>query len=276
MYEGHSKLKNGIFGRVSLAGQHLCSPGISFASMRVLGSYALVYLLEGGGRYQLSGQKPHPCRKGDLLIIFPDIAHGYGPDPGGRWDEIFLVFEGEIFDLWRNHGILSPSRPILRLPQFELNARRLKKIAALSRGSDKLRQLEQVCKLQSFLASALADQTGTGGNSGFTKWPDWMVAAVEQMEGDLSLPAEEIARSIGLSYESFRKKFRAITGDSPAYYKTRIAVDLARKLIYEQQLTNKELAEKLGFCDEFHFSRRFQQVTGQRPKDFRRSLLQNG
>jgi AraC-like DNA-binding protein len=48
--------------------------------------------------------------------------------------------------------------------------------------------------------------------------------------------------------------------------------DLARKLIYEERLSNKELAGKLGFCDEFHFSRRFHQATGQTPSRFRGSL----
>ena len=270
----HSKPQNGIFGRVTLAGHLRNSKGVSFVSMRVLGSFALVYVLEGGGRYQLSGQKPHPCQKGDLLVIFPDIAHAYGPDPGGRWDEVYIVFEGEIFDLWRRYGILSPDRPILRLPELSRHARRLKEIASLSRGSDPSRQLDQICKLQSFLASALAAQTGSTGNTGFRTWPDWVISAVQQMESNISAPVETIARAAGLSYESFRKKFRTITGDSPSHYRTRIAVDQARKLIYEQRLTNKELAEKLGFCDEFHFSRRFQQITGQRPKEFRRSLLQ--
>ena len=49
-------------------------------------------------------------------------------------------------------------------------------------------------------------------------------------------------------------------------------IDRARKLIYEERLSNKELADWLGFCDEFHFSRRFKEATDQTPGGFRRSL----
>ena len=40
----------------------------------------------------------------------------------------------------------------------------------------------------------------------------------------------------------------------------------------EQNLTNKEIAYRLGFCDEFHFSHRFKQIMGKSPQRFRRSI----
>ena len=48
------------------------------------------------------------------------------------------------------------------------------------------------------------------------------------------------------------------------------AENLAR---YFYDETNKQLAEMLGFYDEFHFSRRFHQITGQSTREFRRSPL---
>ena len=43
-------------------------------------------------------------------------------------------------------------------------------------------------------------------------------------------------------------------------------------LMTERNLNNKEIAETLGFYDEFHFSRRFHQITGQSPRQFRRAM----
>jgi len=48
-------VRNSI-GYISLAGFLQTSRGISFSSMRILGSYALVYLTAGEGHYQLKGQ----------------------------------------------------------------------------------------------------------------------------------------------------------------------------------------------------------------------------
>jgi AraC-like protein len=37
---------------------------------------------------------------GDLIWVYPDLGHEYGPWKGERWDEFFVVFDGPIFDLW--------------------------------------------------------------------------------------------------------------------------------------------------------------------------------
>jgi len=261
-----------LLGKISMAGCIRGSAGVSFTSMRILGSYALVYLTDGSGRYQMRGQPPLRCRAGDLLVIFPEIAHGYGPEAGGRWSEIYVVFEGEVFDLWRRLGILTPERPLLRLLPVGHHAKSLRQLAIGRGDDDPARQLDRVCKLQSFLALALARSPGGKRGPEAAAWPEWVTASAERMEADVTAPLEAIARGAGLSYESFRKKFRAITGVSPARYRSRILIDLARKMIYEERLSNKELADRLGFCDEFHFSRRFRESTGATPGEFRRSL----
>ena len=43
----------------------------------------------------------------------------------------------------------------------------------------------------------------------------------------------------------------------------------AQELIRCGVPTNREIADRLGFCDEYHFSRRFKQVVGLSPKEFR-------
>jgi AraC-like DNA-binding protein len=86
------------------------------------------------------------------------------------------------------------------------------------------------------------------------------------------LPA--IARALGLSVETFRKNFARHTGHPPARYRTIRLINQARVLMTERGLRNKEIAETLGFYDEFHFSRRFHQITGMSTREFRRTLRQ--
>ncbi len=40
-------------------------------------------------------------------------------------------------------------------------------------------------------------------------------------------------------------------------------------MLEHTHLSNKEVAEALGFSDAFHFSRRFKQMTGTAPRAFR-------
>lgn len=122
-------------------------------------------------------------------------------------------------------------------------------------------------RLQLLLAEAVAVPKPPG-----TACPPWAVRAMQVLAGPRANP-REAARAAGLSYESFRKKFRALSGMSPAAWHERESMRLARKWIYEERLGNKELAERLGYCDEFHFSRRFRQITGQTPRAVRRAFF---
>jgi AraC-like DNA-binding protein len=259
-----------------MAGTLRLSTGISFSKMRVLGSYALVYLTRGSGCYQIGIHESRLCKAGDLLIVFPELAHAYGPGPGEVWDEIYLVFEGAVFDLWRQSGLLSPERPVLRLSAVQPTAEALRQIISAKGVGRPNGTLRAVCLLQTFLAEAIARQRASRQDSGHSSWPSWVEAAVARMEAEPDISLESLAFALGLSYESFRKKFRTITGISPAAFRHRIGMDLARRWMYEQGLTNKEIADRLGFCDEFHFSRRFSQMTGQTTREFRRSLPGKG
>jgi AraC-like DNA-binding protein len=53
-------------------------------------------------------------------------------------------------------------------------------------------------------------------------------------------------------------------------------VDRACELMQERRLTDKQIAESLGFCDEYYFSRRFKQMTGRSPRAFRRQMMNAG
>jgi AraC-like DNA-binding protein len=55
-------------------------------------------------------------------------------------------------------------------------------------------------------------------------------------------------------------------------YRTACRINRACTLLSDGSLANKKIAEKLGFANEFHFSRRFKQFPGQSPTEFRRSL----
>jgi AraC-like DNA-binding protein len=254
-------------GAVSIAGFVRNGRGVSLTKMRTFGNYALVYLLDGSGRMRFGKQATVPCRAGDLLFVYPEIPHGYGPGPGETWSEYYVVFNGAVFDLWRQQGLLNPESPLQPLPGISRWLPQLQAVADPRLPDTPEGMLRRVCRLQKFLSDIRKDSSSPSQQ----RIP-WLESAKrELMEKPDASPAV-IARSLGLSYETFRKHFAQHAGCSPMRYRTGKLIEQARVLMTERNLNNKEIAETLGFYDEFHFSRRFHQLTGGSTRDFRQQF----
>ena len=66
--------------------------------------------------------------------------------------------------------------------------------------------------------------------------------------------------------------FTQIVGMPPAKYRAARIIDRACELIQNSDLSDKQIAEKLGFCDEYYFSRSFKKIRGASPRAFRKTL----
>jgi AraC-like DNA-binding protein len=236
--------------------------------MRILGAYAIVYVLAGLGRYADARGQRRDLRAGDLIVVFPDLGHSYGAQRGSVWDEFFILFDGPVFDLWRTQGLLDPGNPILHLEPIEYWRRRFEEVARRPTTVGSKHFLDRVGHLQVALGEALLENQHLPSASADAAW---LSKACALLEKDLqsALKDHALAQQLGVSYEGFRKRFTKLAGMTPGKYRTTRLMSGACKLLHEGQLPIKEIAEKLGFCDQFHFARRFKQVLGKSPSQFR-------
>lgn len=253
-------------GGVTLAGFIKNHAGLPIDPMRVYGKYALVYLLEGHGQYADALGTKSEVSVGDLIVVFPELAHTYGPRSGGIWSEFYIVFEGPLFDVWRARGLLDSARPKLRLEPIDYWLRRLE--AIVDHGSE----LTCACRMQQFLADMVEHDRQSAVAAHDNAWLTEARRLMSALDVDPPLRPEETAEKLGLSYEVFRKKFSKLTGVAPAKFRDARLMDLASQLLKDRDRSLKEIARRCGFCDEFHFSRRFKQKIGLPPSEFRDRL----
>lgn len=252
-------------GQVLARGQLRTNRGLK--QMRQLSTYALVYVVSGSGRFESPAAGRHELQSGDALLVFPGVPHRYEPDPDSGWSEIYLLFTGPVFDLWQAAGVIRPDGPILHAAPVAEWARRISEILPMA-GESRLSAtagVQAVCQLQHLLADILAIQQGPIGY-GEEAWLDRARALLESLPYP-GLPA--IARQTGVSPDSFRKRFRALSGKTVSDYRTQVLVRRAKSLLEQHRLRDSEIADALGFHDAAHFSKRFKQVVGMTPSAFR-------
>lgn len=260
----HQSSENTPLGCVTTAAYLKNSGGLSRSPMRVLGTWALVYIVEGGGWYADQQGLERQVIAGDLLIIFPDVGQAYGPNAGGSWSEIYLIFDGPVFNLWRSTGLLSVQNPVLHLDPIDYWLGKVEAIVADGTA------LEMVTRLQLFLAEALGHQRAAEVNDDQRQFLLQARALLDDAARSGGSP-HSIAQQMGLPYETFRKRF-VVSGLSPGKYLTMRVMARASDLLHHPEITLREIAQRCGFCDEFHFSKRFKKAVGVSPQQFRRTL----
>ncbi len=97
------------------------------------------------------------------------------------------------------------------------------------------------------------------------------------MKRNLQLKTDvaKLAKLANLSPSRFHTVFRDITGSGPMEYHKKLRLNAAFRLVMTTDDKLKAVAEKTGFCNEFHLSRDFKRNYGKSPMEYRKKDLRN-
>lgn len=90
---------------------------------------------------------------------------------------------------------------------------------------------------------------------------------LEHLNENLSVAS--LARIADLSERRFRDVFHQQTGMSPKQYLNNLRIVYSEKYLLEMPYSIKEIAQRLGYTNQFHFNRAFREVHGMSPSTFR-------
>lgn len=242
-------------------------------AQRTLTCYGFTYIMNGCGEYADAAIRSARVGKGDFVIFFPGRPHQCCTRAGEFWDELWFECEGPAFDLMRTTGMLNPKRPLHHTLNSDYWFRRFFGITPPLHLREKTSPQVIVTRFVAVMSELLA------GTEAPEELPaprdDWLNAACEMLvthEGVNGLEPAQVARKLGFSYESFRKKFRDAVGFAPGRFHLDSRIDRAAALLHQGRHTIKEIAAQLMFCDEFYFSRCFKRRFGQSPRAFRQRV----
>ncbi|MGO8671468.1 MAG: helix-turn-helix domain-containing protein [Capsulimonadaceae bacterium] len=245
----------------------------SFEGFRSIPFYSLTYILRGSCRYSEPTGREVTFGPGDVFFCFPGVPHRIDPAGPDGFAEFWISFNGPAFDLWREARILDPARFYVHVEPVDQWLDRYEGLFANAR-HDHFGMLALVGGLQELLAETLAQQPADSVQSVDQVWIAEAKARIDAVARFEDLDMSDISLKMRMSYSNFRRKFVTLAGMPPRRYHTSRLIETACEWMTASNLSSKEIAQRLGFCNEFHFSKRFKQFMGVSPREYRTNLPQ--
>jgi AraC-like DNA-binding protein len=266
---------------VTNAGQSVIVPGsdypptrhpahhhFTWESGRVLTSPSFIYITHGEGLFESAASRPIKVTAGQILVLFPGHWHRYQPDRETGWHEYWVDFEGQQADHFFGLAGFEPRNPVVTVGLDEELILAFTQLTELARmepfGMELLLSAEATRILCRTTALMEARQLGTHQDAAAISLAK--AALLEDSGADL----QQMARTAGMSYTSFRRLFKASTGFSPRHFQLEHQVHRAKAMLSHSALPIGELAEALGFSSVYYFSQFFKKKTGVAPLAFRK------
>ncbi|RYX81006.1 AraC family transcriptional regulator [bacterium] len=256
-------------GRLTLAGTIKESAGVAGKPMRVFGQFALVLMVRGRGSYADARGTKREINPGDAILVLPELPHVYGAHPaksrGGIWDELYLCFDGPVFDLWRHEGLLDDSQLVRSVNDWPAMFTRLCAFCEAPRPTNAHEHSKQLRDLLTILDDIFPARDKPNAE------PLWLSRARAVLESNLGQPlgGQQAARAAQMNYESFRRSWKAHTGTTPQKYRDLKRIEAAKSLLRTATMTQGQIARSLGWRDEAHLSRRFRELTGMSVREWK-------
>lgn len=171
------------------------------------------------------------------------------------------------------YSILEEGRKTFDIPYSDPNLKKMKLLAQPTLGG------EQLIKnyLEIFLINLLREQTETEqGNSTFLPWRELSTKPIDDVTAVLkenlytSLTIDEICQKTAYSKAYLFRIFKAKTGKTIMTYYLELKISEAKKLLRENELSVREISEKLGFSAPDYFTKTFKRVTGLTPLAYKK------
>ena len=99
---------------------------------------------------------------------------------------------------------------------------------------------------------------------------DKLQQAIDYIQSNLAedISLESIANELGISRYYFCRLFKKSMGISPYQYLIQSRIERAKELLLQPHISISDVALKVGFSSQSHFTKYFKKVVGITPKEF--------
>ncbi|MDR2028489.1 MAG: AraC family transcriptional regulator [Treponema sp.] len=240
------------------------------AEGRILPEFQLVYITEGQGVFSVE-DRTYEVLPGSMLLILPGIRHAYKPLYETGWHEYWVGFKGDFFSNLIRRDLLSRGHLFFDLGLRDNIILTFNNIFDEVRAQRSLYQLKACTGILSLIAEMLTHERRK-------EQPNYYQKIVEKAKGLMesnvygTINLSHISEQIGISTSRLNEIFKTYTSMTPYQFYIHIKIHKAESLLEQENVSVKEVALKMGFEDQYYFSRLFKNKTGIAPSVWKKFI----
>ncbi|SHO48385.1 AraC family transcriptional regulator [Anaerocolumna xylanovorans] len=253
-------------------------PGQFNAKMaRTLNHHELIFICNGKGSFKIRN-KQYSIKKGMLLIISPDVPYSIELDstvPAGVLT-IHFSFAGITFNdgKWNvNDNMQAPlGQPVQEIKEYYHIEEQFQKLVDC--WNEKLPGYEFSARtmFQQLIIEIMQSRNKQSQSYGTSLKVEKIIQYMHQnINARITLP--ELSKLVHMTPAYMSRTFKDTTGYTIIEYFNKLKIDKSKELLIEGNKKVKEVAQELGFADEFYFSRMFKKSEGITPSQFNSRIV---
>lgn len=239
---------------------------------RILPEFQLVYVVSGEGTFT-SEANSCKVKPGSAMLVLPGLKHAYFPLRESGWREYWVGFKGTYFSRLLDEGILSPEKIFF---DIGINDRMLSVFNQIIEEINTQRPFYQM-KVSSCVLSLISEVLAKENRKEQAGYYESIVARAKNlMEANVcgNVILSDIYEELGISASRLNDIFMAHLSMTPYQYYISAKIRMAKELLEQKILEIKEVAYRIGFDDQYYFSRLFKSKTGLSPTQWRKKIGQ--
>ncbi len=230
--------------------------------------YIFIYCTEGRGVIQINGRKDIILHENEACCIPRFCGHRYFACEDNPWSILWVHFKGEDVQLYP----LEESR-VIRFETLNSTNRMLFLFELLFMVLEANYTLGNFIYISQVLSLILAETYYREKNCSTRKQNKQVTNVVRYMYTHLNenLTLEALSREFEFSKSYLSAIFQKYTKHSPIEFFLNLKMKEACKLLRSSDLYIYEVGQRLGYKDQYYFSRIFKKIVGISPAEYKKS-----
>lgn len=267
----HNLNNSNIESYILFYGQQKCQPNEYFESDNFRKNYVLYYVLSGKGTFSSTGHHAIKLKQGDFFLIPRNKTCYFRADSDEPWEYLWLAIAGSDAQAIIQASNLPNKNFLRQIQHTDFYQVLIKLFDALNKEKTLLNNLQIASLTYQFFYYLIKDFPNRPPVRKIPKNDQFQIAInyLKENYTDPTCNIVELCNRLGVSRSFLYSLFRKNTKISPQKYLMQLRMEAAKKELLDSTQNLKTVAHKVGYGDEFTFSKAFKRYSGVSPNVFR-------